>query len=261
MTPPPIPNAAPPIDIAKTVEPARAAWAEGRADEAEMACRQVLAVWPGQTDATYLLGLMAYTYGNLDLAIAHVRQACEAPRAPPVYFSDFAEMCRQKGLLAEAEAAGRRAVALAPNFAAAWNNLGIVLQEALKLDESRLCLERALALEPNNAADAQQPRQHLEAPRPGGGSGEALERGACSSSRTTPRPTATSRTCSSTRANTTAPRPWRDAPSSSIRASPTPMSISPPSRPRAIATPRPCTCSTRFSPSRRGMRARSRRGR
>jgi tetratricopeptide (TPR) repeat protein len=151
MTTPPIPNAASPIDIAKTVEHARTAWAEGRPDEAEIACRQVLAAWPGHTDATYLLGLMAYTYGNLDLAIAHVRQACEAPRAPPVYFSDFAEMCRQKGLLAEAEAAGRRAVALAPNFAAAWNNLGIVLQEMLKLDESRLCLERALALEPSKA--------------------------------------------------------------------------------------------------------------
>ena len=93
---------------------------------------------------------MAYTFGNLDLAIAHLREACQAPRAPAVYFSDFAEMCRQKGLLAEAEQAGRRAVALAPNFAPAWNNLGIVLQEMLKLDESRLCLERALALEPNN---------------------------------------------------------------------------------------------------------------
>jgi tetratricopeptide (TPR) repeat protein len=147
----PPPNAAPPIDIAKTVDRARAAWAGGRADEAEMACRQVLAVWPGQTDATYLLGLMAFTYGNLDLAIAHVREACRAPRAPAVYFSDFAEMCRQKGLLAEAEGAARRAVALAPNFDAAWNNLGIVLQEMLKLDESRLCLERALALEADNA--------------------------------------------------------------------------------------------------------------
>jgi tetratricopeptide (TPR) repeat protein len=150
MTNPPSPNAAPPFDIAKTVDRARAEWAAGRADEAEMVCRQVLAVWPGQTDATYLLGLMAYTYANLDLAIAHVREACRSPRAPAVYFSDFAEMCRQKGLLVEGEEAGRRAVALAPNFAAAWNNLGIVLQEMLKLDESRLCLERALALEPNN---------------------------------------------------------------------------------------------------------------
>ena len=139
------------LDVGATIERARAAWNAGRADEAEMLCRQALAVWPGQTAATYLLGLMAYSYGNLDLAIVHVRQACEAPRAPAVYFSDFAEMLRQKGLLAEAEQAARRAIALAPNFAPAWNNLGIALQEALKLDESRLCLERALALEPDNA--------------------------------------------------------------------------------------------------------------
>jgi tetratricopeptide (TPR) repeat protein len=138
------------IDVAKTIERARMAWGAGRADEAEMACRQVLAVWPGQVDAAYLLGLMAYTFGNLDLAITYVRDACRSPRAPAVYLSDLAEMCRQKGLLAEGETAGRRAVALAPNFAAAWNNLGIVLQEMLKLDESRLCLTRALTLEPNN---------------------------------------------------------------------------------------------------------------
>jgi len=147
----PHPSPTPPIDVAKTIERARAAWTAGRADEAEMACRQVLAVWPGQADAACLLGLMAYRYGNLDLAIAHLRQACQAPRAPAVYFSDFAEMCRQGGLLAEAEQAARRAVALDPNLAGAWNNLGIILQEELKLDEARVCLERALALEPNNA--------------------------------------------------------------------------------------------------------------
>jgi tetratricopeptide (TPR) repeat protein len=115
-----------------------------------MACRQVLAVWPGQPDATYLLGLMAYAFGNLDLAVAHMRQACQSPRAPAVYSSDFAEICRQKGLLAEGEEAARRAVALAPNLAGAWNNLGIILQEELKLDEARVCLERALELAPNN---------------------------------------------------------------------------------------------------------------
>src|SRR5471032_2847159 len=115
---------APKIDIAKTVERARSAWRAGRAD------------------ASHLMGLMAYDFGNLDLAIAHVRQACQSPRAPALYFSDFGEMCRQGGLLAEGEQAARRAVALQPNLAAAWNNLGIILQEALKLDESRSSLER-----------------------------------------------------------------------------------------------------------------------
>jgi tetratricopeptide (TPR) repeat protein len=150
MTVAPRSGAAPPLDIAETIERARAAWRAGRADEAEIACRQVLAVWPGQADASYLLGLMPHHYGNLDLAIAHMRQACQSPRAPAHFYSDFAEMCRQDGLFAEGEQAARRAVALSPNFAAAWNNLGIILQEMLKLDESRLCLERVLALEPNN---------------------------------------------------------------------------------------------------------------
>ena len=116
-----------------------------------MACAQVLAIWPGHPDASHLMGLMAYDFGNLDLAIGYVREACRSPRAPAIYFSDFCEMCRQGGLLAEGEQAARRAVALAPDLAAAWNNLGIILQEALKLDESRSSLERALALEPDDA--------------------------------------------------------------------------------------------------------------
>jgi tetratricopeptide (TPR) repeat protein len=115
-----------------------------------MLCQRVLAAWPGQTDALHLLGVMAYAFGNLDLGIQHLRQACLAPRAPAVYFSDVAEMCRQKGLLAEAEQAARRATALQPGLVAAWNNLGIVLQEAGKIEESASCLERVTKLQPDN---------------------------------------------------------------------------------------------------------------
>ena len=140
------------IDIGQTLSRAYAHWQAGQADQAEMACQQVLAIWPGQSDAMHLMGLMAHAYGNLDLAIAHLRRACQAPRAPAIYFSDLAEMCRQRGLLAEGEQAARRAVALNPNLPGAWNNLGIILQESLKLDESRLCLQRVLALQPDNPA-------------------------------------------------------------------------------------------------------------
>ena len=62
-------------------------------------------------------------------------------RTSPRSFIGSLEERAQKGLLAEAEQA-RRAVALA-DFAQAWNNLGVVPEEALRLDESRLCLERA----------------------------------------------------------------------------------------------------------------------
>ena len=114
-------------------------------------------------------------------------------------------MCRQGGRLAEGEQAARRAVAMAPNF-------------ARRLEQSRHhpagdaearrkpALPRAGArARSQQRRDAQQSRQHHEAAWPRGGGGEALDRRAQASSPITPRPTATFPTCSTIRANTTAP--------------------------------------------------------
>jgi tetratricopeptide (TPR) repeat protein len=136
------------MNIHEALERAYAHWNAGQADEAEMLAQKVLVTWPGQADALHLLGLMAHAYGNLDLAISHLRQACLAPRAPAAYSSNLAEMYRQKGMLAEGEEAGQRAVAMDPSLVTGWNNLGILLQETGKLEQSRVCLERVVALSP-----------------------------------------------------------------------------------------------------------------
>ena len=145
------PASAPQLSLNEALQLAYAHWNAGQADQAEQYCQRVLTAWPGQADALHLMGVMAHAYGNLDLAITHLRQACLAPRAPAVYFSNLAEMCRQKGLLAEGEQAGQRAVALDPKLTDAWNNLGIILQESGKLDASLNCLERVVALKPESA--------------------------------------------------------------------------------------------------------------
>ncbi|CAE6868004.1 Beta-barrel assembly-enhancing protease [Paraburkholderia aspalathi] len=156
------------LNIPAALSRAQAHWNAGQADQAEMLCQQVLAAWPGQADALHLLGLMAHAYGNLDVAIAHLQQACMAPRAPAVYSSNLAEMYRQKGLLAEGEVAARRAVAMDPVQASGWNNLGILLQEAGKFAESRDCLERVIALQPdwaqahNNLANTYRRLGHMD---------------------------------------------------------------------------------------------------
>lgn len=139
------------MSIEEALTRAYAHWNAGQADQAELICQRVLAVWPGQADALHLLGVMAHAFGNLDLALQHLRQACQAPRAPAIYVSNLAEMCRQKGLLGEGEQAGRRATTLEPTLVAAWNNLGIILQEAGKLEESAQCLERVVAMQPDSA--------------------------------------------------------------------------------------------------------------
>ncbi len=139
------------LSIPEALQRANAHWNAGQADIAEMLCQRVLAAWPGHPDALHLLGLMAHAYGNLDAAIANLRQACMAPRAPAVYSSNLAEMCRQRGLLAEGETHARRAVQMDTTQAGAWNNLGIILQESGQYEESKRCLERVLTLQPHNA--------------------------------------------------------------------------------------------------------------
>ncbi|MGN6653468.1 sulfotransferase [Trinickia sp.] len=145
-------TAAPPenISIQEALARAYAHWNAGQAQQAEMLAQRVLAAWPGQPDALHLLGLMAHAYGNLDLAISHLKQACLAPRAPAVYSSNLAEMYRLKGMLPEGEEAAQRAVAMDPALVSGWNNLGIVLQEAGKLEHSRVCLEKVVALNPES---------------------------------------------------------------------------------------------------------------
>jgi tetratricopeptide (TPR) repeat protein len=123
----------------------------GQAAAAERLCQQVLTVSPNHAGALHLLGIMAHAQGKADLAIDLLSRACAVPGVPPVFHSNLAEMCRQRNRLAEAEAAGRRAVAGGNASPQAWNNLGIVLQERGKLEEALDCLNRTVALQPNYA--------------------------------------------------------------------------------------------------------------
>ena len=156
-TPATNPNGNPPeapISIQDALVQANAHWNAGQAEQAEVICQRILSIWPGQSDALHLMGLMAHAFNHSDLAIGYLRKASEAPRAPAIYLSNLAEMLRQKGSLLEAEEYARRALQADNTLPAIWNNLGIILQEVGKLDEARLCLEKLLSLEPKN------PRAH-----------------------------------------------------------------------------------------------------
>lgn len=138
------------ISIEEGLNRAYAHWNAGQAAHAEQLCMRVLQVLPQQPAALHLLGLMAHAYGKLDMAIDHMRRACLTDGVPATYLSNLAEMYRQKGLLAEAEQAGQRAVAQEPTLTAAWNNLGIILQESGQFAASRDCLEKVVALQPES---------------------------------------------------------------------------------------------------------------
>lgn len=138
------------LTIQAALAQANAYWTAGQPEQAAFLCRQVLEAMPGQPDAQHLMGLMAHAQGQDDLAIEYLRAACRWAEIPAVYLSNFAELCRREGLLAEGEAAARRAVALDGESVGAWNNLGILLQETGKLAESLDCLEQVAARAPDS---------------------------------------------------------------------------------------------------------------
>ncbi len=139
------------LSIPEALQRAHAHWNAGQAAQAEVLCQRILEAVPHQADALHLMGLMAHAYGQLDRALYFLREACASSLAPPLYWSNLAEMFRQRGLLAEGETAARTATTKAPGMTGAWNNLGIILQEMGRYAESRECLEKALKSDPRNA--------------------------------------------------------------------------------------------------------------
>ncbi len=138
------------LTIEAALQRAWAHWHAGQAQQAEQLCQRVLQAMPNQPDALQLLAIMANAYGKQTQAITLMRLAASHPQAPALFHSNLAEMCRQQGLLEEAEQAGRRAVLMAPQLMDAWNNLGIILQESGKYAASLACLEKVLQARPDN---------------------------------------------------------------------------------------------------------------
>ncbi len=64
---------------------------------------------------------------------------------------EFGWEVAQKGLWKEALYRWQRAVEIDPAYAAAWNDLGIALEQQGQFDKARTAYERALKLEPNNS--------------------------------------------------------------------------------------------------------------
>ena len=139
------------MNVEQAIALAYRRWNERQAPEAEHLCRQVLHAIPGQPAALHLLGLIAHARGDQSAAISHLGEACKAANAPALYFSNLAEILRQNNQLGPAELAARQAIARDATLRHAWNNLGIILQEADKLEESLNALEHALRLSPENA--------------------------------------------------------------------------------------------------------------
>jgi Tfp pilus assembly protein PilF len=64
---------------------------------------------------------------------------------------EFGIKVAQNGLWKEATYRWEKAVEIDPNYAAAWNNLGIGYEHEGRFDDARKAYEKAVALDPKNA--------------------------------------------------------------------------------------------------------------
>lgn len=89
--------------------------------------------------------------GQLRDAQVVYRELCEKHPADPQCWHVLGAICGMLGEMSEAERYARRAIAIAPDFAAGYFNLGTALLNQGKLDEAESCFRETLRREPGDA--------------------------------------------------------------------------------------------------------------
>jgi tetratricopeptide (TPR) repeat protein len=123
----------------------------GRLAEAEVHYRRILAAAPDHADALHLLGVIAYQFGRLEIAIELIGRAVQQNGNDPSYYCSCGLVLQGLKRLDEAVASYDRALALKPDYVEALNNRGLALEELERFAEALESYDRALVLRPHLA--------------------------------------------------------------------------------------------------------------
>lgn len=129
---------------------------QGRSDDGAALIRTALLQQPEHAGAWTNLGNVLLASGHADDAVQAWEHSIAAAAGQPESASPLCNLAgvhRKQGRVAEAEAACRDALAVAPDFAEAWYSLSRLLMERGEIHEGLLANSRAIALWP----------QHLQA--------------------------------------------------------------------------------------------------
>jgi hypothetical protein len=123
----------------------------GRHDEAESACRRILAADPEHVEALHLLGAIASEAQQYDVAIAFIRKAIAIDDERASFHASLGRAYRFLWRLDEAVQSCRRSLAIDPALADAHYELGATLYQQGHVVEAMECCRHAIELEPNHA--------------------------------------------------------------------------------------------------------------
>ncbi len=123
----------------------------GQPQEALAALTRAIELMPTDAESWYQRGNAHLALDETDAARDAYEQALRRrPDHPPTLNNLAVGLFPEREHHEEAERLLRRAVALAPDYAEAWSNLGELLVTRQRLDEARAALERAVRLAPDN---------------------------------------------------------------------------------------------------------------
>ena len=121
---------------------------EGRLQEAEAVCRQILLAQPSLPEAEHLLAVIALQGGKLAEAVEHARRAVRLAPQVALFHANLGEMLRLSGHPRFAVEEARRALEIDPSMPAALSNLGVALYELKDYAEAARVQRRAIAADP-----------------------------------------------------------------------------------------------------------------
>ena len=124
----------------------------GMAEQAEEICRALVQQVPQLGIGWFLLGRMTLQRGMIAEAEAALRNAIALEGEQAIYFADLSVALYFLDRPAEAEAAARRAIALEPSAALSWLSLGNALQRQGRLDETVQAYQQCVARDASLAA-------------------------------------------------------------------------------------------------------------
>jgi tetratricopeptide (TPR) repeat protein len=137
------------VPVPKALDAAGKLYLQGRLDQAETVCRQILESRPNNSDAHNLLGVVLNARGQAKDGVAAIRRAIKLNPNEARYYANLGEIERQREKLAEARVALETAIRLNPKSAQAYSNLGIVHFDEKEFEQAAEKYEKAIALQPN----------------------------------------------------------------------------------------------------------------
>ncbi len=120
----------------------------GRLKEAELLYRKVLKSDPDNADALHLLGVVAHQSGHHDAAVDLIAKAINLKSSVAAYHANQGSAYLDGDRAKEAAVCYRRAIALAPENAAAFYNLARALQRLGSLEEAEQACQAAIRHQP-----------------------------------------------------------------------------------------------------------------